>query len=440
MRNKFTFWKIFLGAIAVVMLTSCLPAETKNENVPQSSDSSSTSALPSTSEQEKYRLISSSDGMIYNGGALLDDGFYELVFTKDVLSGAQNIVYTDFPSKHRIYLSSDINSDHQNEGDTSYIPTVTGGASILTDGEYIYVLKKGSLLLQDESGTDAKACIYRANQDGSNRITIELPFDETLNSTSGVFSNGDSLFFLIDAVDKNAKTHQKLVRANFSTHDITTLIDFSDTDFASQSVCLVSSFGNRLVLSALKFDDNGELTKELYSLDPLNGTSEHLISFSDKGRYVFFQHNNIYYIEMSENSVYRFDPSNGESELIIPKLAPPDLEYDTVQVGYAAPKPYLAFRFNSGENSTNYYWNCDTSEWKEELLIDGNREVHIYGIWQDYFLVMLEDEMVSYQDFSPNGQAYTNQMAVTKHALILQDDYWNGIPNYIYFKDDVYGD
>lgn len=439
MRNHSVFPKIILGVMTGLMLTSCLPAEMKKEEVPHTAASSAVSGSSSVSEQAKYRLVSSPDGMIYTGGAMSDDGFYELVFTKDVISGAQNIVYTDFASKHRIYLSSDINSDHQNENDTSYIPTAIGGAAILTDNEYIYVLKKGSLLLQDVCGTDAKACIYRTDLDGGNRIALEIPFDETINGTSGIFSDGESLLLLIDSVDKNSKTYQKLVRADFSMRNITTLIDFSNTEFASQSVFLVGSFGNKLILSTLKFDDNGELTKELYAIDPLEGTIEQLIRFSDSERYAFFQHNNIYYIEMSENALYRFDPSKGESERIIPKLAPPDLEYDTVQIGYAAPEPYLAFRFNSDENSTNYYWNCDTGEWKKELLTDGAREVHIYGIWQDHFLVMLEDEMVFYQDFAPNGQAYTNQMAVAKHALISQEDYWNGVPNYIYFQDDVYG-
>lgn len=71
--------------------------------------------------------------------------------------------------------------------------------------------------------------------------------------------------------------------------------------------------------------------------------------------------------------------------------------------------------------------------------MDGDRPVTIYRIWQDYFLVKLQDKMVTYQDFTQNGQAYENQMAVAEYALIRQEDYWNGVPDYIRFTDDVYG-
>ena len=71
--------------------------------------------------------------------------------------------------------------------------------------------------------------------------------------------------------------------------------------------------------------------------------------------------------------------------------------------------------------------------------MDGDREVHIFGIWQDYFLVMLQDKTVSYQDFTSNGQVYENQMSVTEYALISQEDYWDGTPNYLRISDDVYG-
>lgn len=441
MRSLCAMLKTMVVLVAAMLVTSCASPQKSITSIPSPPPSvtSTPEGAQKEIEQPAYRLISSADGIIYNGGAQVADGFYELIFTKDVLSGAKNIVYTDFSSLHRIYLSSDINSDHQSESDTSFVPASVGGAAILTDGQYIYIIKKGSLLLQDSYGEVAKPCIYRADLDGSNRVEIDLSFDEAVNSTSGVFSNGDTLLFLIDVVDKDATGHQELVCADFSAKSITPLIDFSEANLGSQNLALVGSFGDKLVISVLQISESGDITKDLYTLDPLRGTISPLTSFSDKEQYAFFQHGNIYYIDLDENSLYQFDPNSAESELVIASVVPPDLNFDSMQIGFAAPEPYFVFRFTSGDNSFNYYWNCDTKEWKQELLKDGEREVHIYGVWKDYFLVMLQDKMVSYQDFTEDGQSFTNQMAVTEYALISQNDYWNGIPNYIRFTDDVYG-
>lgn len=439
MRNNYLLLKIFPLTV-LCLFSACMAAPNRDLQPAVSRAVSSTEETSNNETMPNYKMISSPDGIIYTGVAQVDNGFYELVFAKDVISGAQNIVYTDFQSLHRVFLSSDINSDHQSENDTSYLPAAVGGAGILTDGNYIYILKKGSLLLQNSYGEMAKPCIYRANLDGSNRMVLNLPFDQAISSTSGVFSDGNCLFLLIDVVHPDATNHQELICADFSAQRITTLIEFSHTDLDSQNLALVSSFEDKLVLSSLQINDEMDRFEQtLYTLDPVEETLTPLVHFSPETQYIFFQNGNIYYLELSENALYRFDPENGKSELLLPQLSPPGLAFDAVQIGNSAPEPYLAFRFTVGEDSVNYYWNRDTDEWKREKLVDGDREVHIFGIWQDYFLVMLQDKTVSYQDFTSNGQVYENQMSVTEYALISQEDYWDGTPNYLRISDDVYG-
>lgn len=445
--------KFLLLVVLACILSACNATPQNMESAPNSISESSTpengSSTPATSSDKEtpledefagYKLVSPPDGIIYTGGALIDDGFYELVFAKDVISGARNIVYTDFSTLHRIYLSSDVNSDHQSENDTSYIPAAVGGAGIITDGEYIYIIKKGSILLQDSYGEAAWPCLYRSNLDGSDRITIDLSPDQTINGTSGIFSDGDSLILLIDVVNEDASPHQELIRADFSSKKLTTLVDFSDVGLATQNLALVSSFGGKFVLSSLDFDDENGLIQTLYTLDPSKETIEPLVTFIPEKQYAFFQNGIIYYLDTDEQTLYSLDPLTMEKKIVLQKVAPPDITFDSIQIGFAAPTPYMAFRFNRDDSGSNYYWNSETGEWKKEQLMDGDREVHIYGIWKDYFLVKLQDKMVSYQDFTPEGQSYTNEMAVAEYALINQDDYWNGIPKYIHFKDDVYGD
>lgn len=439
MGNSYSLFKTF-PLVILCFLSACAAAQNGDlqPTVPQAT--TSTGETLNNETTTKYTMISSPDGIIYTGVAQVDSGFYELVFAKDVISGAQNIVYTDFQSMHRVFLSSDINSDHQDETDTSYLPAAVGGAGILTDGNYIYILKKGSLLLQDSYGEMARPCIYRANLDGGNRIALNLPFDQAIRSTSGVFSDGNRLFLLVDVVYPDATSHQELICADFSKQRITTLIEFSQTELDSQNLALVSSFENKLVLSSIQINDETEQIEQmLYILDPYEETLTLSVRFSPETQYAFFQNGDIYYLELNENALYQFDPENGKSELLLPQLSPPELDFDAVQIGNSAPEPYLAFRFTSGKTDVNYYWNHNTGEWKREKLVDGDREVHIFGVWQDYFLVMLQDRTVFYQDFTADGQVYENQMAITEYALISQEDYWAGTPNYLRVSDDVYG-
>ena len=442
-------YKILLKSALLISVlifhTACSPASKELSTSDPASDSkepgsSSAAEQQKSADSSPYHLISSPNGLFYSFPAQTADGFYELVYTKEVLSGAQNIVYTDFSTMHRAYLSSDINSDHQSETDTSYIPLALGGSEILTDGSYIYVFKKGSFILQHSDGLAAKPGIYRMDLNGNNRITIELPFDQEISANGGIFSDGTSLVLMMNVVGKDSSVHSELIRVDFSSQSITTLIDFSTINLNLPNISLISSFDDSFVLSSLRVTGDGEIIKELYTFDSSQGILQPLAGCTAEDRYVFYQHGNIYYIENSQNALYLFDPANGQSELVIPELVPPDCKFDSLQIGYPAPFPYLAFRSSNDDGGyANYYWNCSTHEWKESSLTDVYDEVTIYGIWQDYFLVNRRNKTVYYEDFAESGQSFTNQMTVSQYALISQNDFWNNIPNYIRFTDDVYG-
>ena len=418
-----------------VLLLSLLPAllcHTACSASPQPSSSPASSAAvagaPDEAASSEYRFLSSPI-------AQTDSGFYDLVYTKDVVSGAQNIVYTDFSARHRGYLSD---GDPQSETDASYIPVAFSGSQVLTDGDFLYVLCTGSLILQDSEGAAAQPRIYRMDLNGGHRTTVELPLGQQINRSSGVFSDGNSIVLMMDAEGADKAVHSELVRVDFSAKSITTLMDFSASDLDSANLFLVSAFGNHFVLSSTKFIGDGKVQNSAYVFDSAQGTLAPIAELAEDDNEVFYQHGNIYTIKTSQNALYQFHPADGQSELLIPELAPSGSE-SSMQISYSAPYPYLAFSSGDSEDSATYYWNCNTHEWKTSSLFDRYAPVHIQGIWQDYFLVNLQDKTVSYED-SLEGQSFTNQMTVSQYALISQEDYWNSTPNYIFFTDAVYGD
>lgn len=408
----------------------CCPACSASAQ-PSPASSAALAETPSAAAASEYHCLSSPI-------AQTDSGFYDLVYTKDVVSGAKNIVYTDFSTRHRDYLSGS-GDDPQSETDGSYIPLTFGSSQILTDGDFLYVLCTGSLILQDSEGTAAQPRIYRMDLNGSHRTTMELPLGQQITSGSGVFSDGDSIVLMMDAESADQTVHSELVRVNFSSQSTTTLMDFSATDLDSANLSLVSAFGDSFVLSSTKFTGNGKVQESTYTFDSAQGTLTPIAELATDGNEVFYQHGNIYTIETGQNTLYQFDPADGQTELVIPELAPAGSESGSMQVSYSVPYPYLAFSSDQGEDGATYYWNCDTHEWKTSFLLDRYATVHIQGIWQDYFVVDLQDKTVYYED-SLEGQSFTNQMTVSQYALIKQEDYWNNTPNYIFFTDVVYGD
>ena len=48
-----------------------------------------------------------------------------------------NLLYTDYATKSHIYLSNQINSDHNNESDTSYLESTIGGCYLALSDDYL---------------------------------------------------------------------------------------------------------------------------------------------------------------------------------------------------------------------------------------------------------------------------------------------------------------
>ena len=70
-------------------------------------------------------------------------------------------------------------------------------------------------------------------------------------------------------------------------------------------------------------------------------------------------------------------------------------------------------------------------------MVDGDTPVQIYADSSSEYLVRLEDQVVEYLDYTPDGVPVTNEMLAPHYVLIAKEDYWNNRPNYQEFTDHV---
>ena len=165
----------------VLLCSALLLAGCEGENtISASRSSSSVNEKPTLSFIEEPHLISAPGGTVYTGPAVTENGFYEIVDPLDSAYIGGNIVYTDFSTRNRVYLSSQINTDHTSEDDTSYIPSLIGGSGILTDQNRLYVVKFGKPGLVEDFGKARLSILYRMELNGANRKTIYLQANQII--------------------------------------------------------------------------------------------------------------------------------------------------------------------------------------------------------------------------------------------------------------------
>lgn len=401
-------------------------------------------SIPKTAENKdkvaKLKLISSPGGVIYTGPAFTKDGFYEILISKDVSSGTGNIAYTDYETKTRIYLSSDVNSTHQDASDTSFLPSLTGGYGIITDQQRLYVAKLGDPYLFNYYGENGLPVLYRMQLDGSNRQQIKLASNEEIVGTSGILADSEKneLYFLMTETSEDTTTKEYLAQTDFDNGTI-------------ERVCCINDFVDGFVYAVGAEEDSIYFVKNYYDSESyISGWDFFCYSLSDNSwekigtlnasdSYPLYRDGQIYYIKSNPFSLYRLVPGEETDEVINANLNPP-YSYDTVRVGRQSLDPFFSFYFSNQENgdSARLCWNEENGQWYMERLLRDSHNVTIAGQFNDQYVVRIEDKSVDYQAPLEDGTVRQLSMLVAQYALISKEDYWNGIPNYTLFSDTIY--
>lgn len=125
---------LFSGCAASLSDANVKGKETVTESTSQADSMNLTQPSDDSSDAAQMKIISSANGIIASSILGNEKGCYE-VFDRPASGG--NLLYTDYATKSHIYLSDQINSDHNNESDTSYLESTIGGCYLALSDDYL---------------------------------------------------------------------------------------------------------------------------------------------------------------------------------------------------------------------------------------------------------------------------------------------------------------
>ena len=156
---------IMACALAIALLTGC----GGNQSVSQSTASSSTTEQENI-VQNLTMLIP--DRRLTLGVGTQDGYYYVQPGASDYLTG--QIRYVDYATAMDVPLSTQVNSDHADETDPSYLDSIIGDYRLFIYDGHLYFIRAGASAYVEgsEFGDLATGAVYRMNLDGSERTQV----------------------------------------------------------------------------------------------------------------------------------------------------------------------------------------------------------------------------------------------------------------------------
>lgn len=419
-RNSRFFTALASILACAILLCAC---SSQDHLVPGGSN-----ALTEESVVPEYDTLCSA-WILCPGGAT-SNGFYRVVTNADATG---NIIYYDYDSRQTVFLSDQINSTHRDETDTSFLPSVYGGAEAMSDGHFVYILKMSSpgALRHGLEQSVAQGTLYRIGLDGQDRQVIFLPLTQDILPSTGVVSRDGELYFLVQETT-GSESAPVLMKTDFETGRATAVFSFE----ADVSPSLIGHCSLGLLFSIYDRETDSQTlsvfqedTMRFQPMDFPCKENEFVLDSTDGV---------IYFIPRKDaHAVFRYDPQNGQSLEIAP--IPTITEYDRLYLSGRIVDHHLFLELESSETGKllRYALDLEQRTWHEQHLVDGDTPVQIYADSSSEYLVRLEDQVVEYLDYTPDGVPVTNEMLAPHYVLIAKEDYWNNRPNYQEFTDHV---
>lgn len=423
---------VFLIIFIAVCFSSCgALSPNKNADNEPKPDSPQEDKEDST-VLEDIVLVNSDNSKIY---AETDVGEYEfrmwpLELIGDVSPSTiyANITYLDFATNQLVYLCNEPGCLHNNENCSSFIQYSRSGKIFTNKNkDRIYFLSGG---VEDEeiASENDLACIYEMALDGSSRrILAQFDSNQFMLRDDRVFSSDNALFLCVCKTDANTKsTVKELVRVDLDTGEESVL----DTLEMSEHLLHMIDNNNYIVVS--RTGEIGERIIKYYRRDILSGETEVLLEPVSGDRTLMFDdwlvtlHRIDDDVEMTAYNVRTGDKKNMTFNDI------PDISYN-ILCWYDG---MFLFKYRKENmNDAGYYVNLNTGEMSDNVLCytnsGYNRLTNIYADAGDKYVVVAGRGLKQWVVTDKEGIPHLIQDDQgNRIALILKEDFWNGVPNY----------
>lgn len=165
--------KIALPIMACTLAAALLVGCGGDQVVSHITASSSTSTTTTEQENAVQNLTMLIPDRRLTLGVGTQDGYYYVQpGVSDYLTG--QIRYVDYATAMDVPLSTQVNSDHADETDPSYLDSIIGDYRLFIYNEHLYFIRAGASAYVEgsEFGDLATGAVYRMNLDGSERTQV----------------------------------------------------------------------------------------------------------------------------------------------------------------------------------------------------------------------------------------------------------------------------
>ena len=365
------------------------------------------------------RTLSSPSGLYSQNYANAPTGCYEII---QWASGDANILFNDLQSKQRVFLSSDLGSNHDNESDPSYIKSSSCGLSIMKSDKYLYVLGCGRQAKSSEE-LEFPSFLEQRELTGGMVNSIELPANMIFNEGGAFAAGNDKLYFattIFTYNDNDISYRYWLYTYDEKTGILSPFYEFTTVTYAG----IISAYDDILVMQCVENID-GKPNMCIYGL---NISTSEFYKITDEGYKMTM--NDKLYVVCDDKSIKEYNITEDTTTSLV------SFGDEVTRVSLVA-KPVddnlFIYTYNDNTYENKYYvFNTTDKSLKEiDLYNDEGHFIGIYGRRGDYYFVITGKKLVSFKNIAPDHMTvFDDERVDYEYAWIKKSDYCNSIPNF----------
>ena len=398
----------------------------------------------------QMNIISSHNGIIASGMVGNKNGCYEVLYRP---VGDGNILYTDYASKSRIYLSSRITGEHNNESDSSWLKSTVGGCYFSLTSEYLILFKLNTPAFADSETDMQRGYIAKYDLDGSNRqILTWLAPNETI-ADGCIASDSENLYYLNYFVQEDGNSSPlSLIQLNITSGEKNEIYQLSQ----NARHFIVGTYQDKIVIKNIL--NPITITEDLSSEDIVNAFKQQvheIVLFSTDGqqqslcqwhqgtRSEMYLDNKMFFWDKEQPGLYQYDLGSGSTVCLYSGaiISENGDTYTNITLSSDAFDNHILLTAIPDSTdvgkATRFAFDLEKNTFQTLTLSRNEYNVNILQEGFDYFLVQAGVKEYSVPDLAPDGQEITTNMLLPDVSLMIKSDYWNNIPNYIAINDDV---
>ena len=365
------------------------------------------------------RTLSSPSGLYSQNYANAPTGCYEIIKWS---TGDANILFNDLQSKQRVFLSSDLGSNHDNESDPSYIKSSSCGLGIMKSDKYLYVLGCGRQAKSSEE-LEFPSFLEQRELTGGMVNSIELPANMIFNEGGAFAAGNDKLYFatiIFTYNDNDISYRYWLYTYDEKTGIMSPFYEFTTVTYAG----IISAYDDVLVIQCVEKIDG----KPNICIYGLNISTSEFYKINNEG-YTMTMNDKLYVV-CDDKSVKEYSIAEDTTTNLV------SFGDEVTRVSLVAePVDDNLFIYTYNENtyeSKYYVFNTTDKSLKEiDLYNDEGHFIGIYGRRGDYYFAITGKKLVSFKNIAPDHMTvFDDERVDYEYAWIKKSDYCNSIPNF----------